>query len=92
MRGTSLSFSTCGTLTLLAFVSVIFFPWPLTIMLAFTSSFFIPLLPLAIGLFADTLYYTPHSGTLPLFTLYGALAAGVSIFVHRQLRTGIIGR
>jgi len=89
MRCTSPSFSTCGLLTLLVFISVIFFPWPLTAVLALASSFLIPFLPLAVGLFADTLYYT--SG-FPFFTFYGALATGVVLFVRSRLKTGSIGR
>jgi hypothetical protein len=79
-----------GFLTLFAFVSVIFLPWPCTAVLALISGFFIPLLPLAIGLFADTLYYTPQAATLPSFTLWGALATVIAIFVHRRLRASII--
>lgn len=76
-----------GFLTLLVFISVIFFPWPLTAVFALASAFFIPSLPFAVGLFADTLYYT--SG-LPLFTLYGALATGLILFVRSRLKTGSI--
>ncbi|MDE2173395.1 MAG: hypothetical protein KGJ31_02215 [Patescibacteria group bacterium] len=79
-----------GTLTLLAFVSVMFFPWPLTATLALFSSLVEPLMPLAVGIFADTLYYTPHAGVMPIFTLAGALATFGALFVRSRLRTGII--
>ena len=75
-----------GFLTFLVFISVIFFPWPLTAVLSLASSF---LIPLAVGLFSDTLYYT--SG-LPLFTLCGSLATGAVLFVRSRLKTGSIGR
>lgn len=78
-----------GLLTFLVFISVIFFPWPLTAVLALSSSFLIPVMPLAAGLFADMLYYT--SG-FPFFTLYGALATGAVLFVRSRLKTGSIGR
>jgi len=78
-----------GFLTFLVFISVIFFPWPLTAVLSLASSFLIPFLPLAVGLFSDTLYYT--SG-LPLFTLCGSLATGAVLFVRSRLKTGSIGR
>jgi len=80
-----------GALTVLTFVSVVFLPWPLTAILAFATSVFEPLVPLAVGLFADTLYYTPQAGTLPLFTFVGALLTAVAFFVRNRLKTGIIG-
>lgn len=81
-----------GVLTLLAFVSTIFFPWPFTAALAVTAALFEPLVPLAVGLFADTLYYAPHAGTLPVFTFYGAVVAVLAFFVRNRLKAGIIGR
>ncbi|MDE2021908.1 MAG: hypothetical protein KGI71_03280, partial [Patescibacteria group bacterium] len=71
-----------GTLVLLSFVSAIFFPWPLTVTFAFVSSLVEPLVPLAVGIFADTLYYTPHAGVMPIFTLAGALATFGALFVR----------
>jgi hypothetical protein len=81
-----------GFLSLLVFVSVVFFPWPLTAILALIAAFFIPLLPLAVGIFADTLYYTQHAALLPFFTLYGAIATVVAILVRSRLRASIINR
>ena len=81
-----------GLLTLVVFVSIIFFPWPLAAALAFVSSFSIPLLPLAAGIFADALYYTPHAVAFPFFTLYGALTTSMILFVRSRLKTGIIKR
>ena len=79
-------------LTLAALVSALLFPWPLTALLALSISLFEPLVPLAAGLFADTLYYTPGSGGLPLCTIYGAAATGLAFFVRSRLSTGSIGR
>ena len=79
-----------GTLTILSFISTLLFPWPLTVILALATSIFDPLVPLAIGLFADTLYYVPHAGTIPLFTLYGALATIAVFFVRSRLQTSTI--
>lgn len=81
-----------GTLTILTFISTVFFPWPLTAVLALGASLLDPLVPLAAGLFADTLYYAPHAGTLPMFTLYGALATALVFFVRSRLKTGSIGK
>lgn len=77
--------------TLLTFVSAIFFPWPLTACLALGLAIFEPLVPLAAGIFVDTIYYSSHAGLLPLFTLYGALATALAFFVRSRLKTGIIG-
>lgn len=80
-----------GTLTVLTFVSTVFLPWPLTALLALAASVFEPLVPLAAGLFVDTLYYTPLSGALPIFTFYGALVTAAAFLVRSRLKTGIIG-
>ena len=79
-----------GMLTVLTFVSVILFPWPLSVALAFASSLYVPLVPLAAGLFADTLYYAPQANLLPWFTICGALISGAALFVRSRLSEGII--
>jgi hypothetical protein len=81
-----------GILTLFTFVSVIFFPWPFTALLALVSSLTEPLVPLAVGMFADTLYYAPSAGALPFFTLAGAVATTIALLVRSRLRAGIIKR
>lgn len=79
-----------GALTILSFISAILFPWPFTALLVFSSSLLEPLLPFAVGLFADTVYYAPQAGSLPMFTLYGALATVIAFFVRSRLSAGII--
>lgn len=79
-----------GLLTLSTFVSVVLFPWPFTAFLALVTSFFEPLVPFAVGLFADTLYYVPQTGTWPVFTLYGLFVSIVAAFVRTRLRASII--
>jgi len=79
-------------LTISTFISVVLFPWPLTALLAIITAFFEPLIPLAAGLFADTLYYVPQGGGLPLYTLFGVLATIIAFFVRSRLSTGIIRR
>lgn len=79
-----------GVLAISTLVSVLFFPWPLTASLALVSSLVEPLVPLAAGLFADTLYYTPHAGTVPLFTLLGAVVTVIALFVRSRLKASII--
>lgn len=79
-----------GILTPLTFISIVLFPWPLTVLLTLAVSLFEPLVPLAAGLFADTLYYAPQSEILPIFTLYGVLVTVVALFVRSRLKTSII--
>lgn len=79
-----------GILTFITFVSAVLFPWPLTALLALGTSFFEPLVPLAVGLFADTLYYIPYSGVWPTATLSGLVLSVIAAFVRHQLRTSII--
>ena len=79
-----------GLLTLFVFIFIVFFPWPLAAALSLISSIFVPLLPLAAGIFADTLYYTPKIAVVPFFTLYGAVATGVALLVRSYLKTSII--
>jgi len=81
-----------GLLIIGVFVSTIFFPWPLTALLAIGSSLALPLLPLSTGIFFDTLYYTPAIGLWPLGTLCGALVTALAFFVRSRLNAGIIGR
>ncbi|MFH1178130.1 MAG: hypothetical protein V1711_00170 [bacterium] len=81
-----------GMLTILSFISVMLFPWPLTAIIVLVSSFSIPLLPLSVGIFADTLYYTPQANILPLCSIFGAIATGAAFFVRSRLRTSNIGR
>ena len=80
--------------TLLTFLSVMFFPWPLTAGIALGVAAYEPLVPFAAGLFADTLYYIPHyiphDGSLPLFTIFGALVTAAVFFVRSQLKAGLV--
>lgn len=81
-----------GILTITTFISVMLFPWPLSVLFALVASFFEPLVPLAAGLFADTLYSAPHAGVLPIFTFYGLGLSIIAVFVRSRLSAGIIGR
>ena len=77
--------------TIFTFLSIVFFPWPFTACLALALSLFEPWLPLAAGIFADTLYYAPfHSGILPTFAFAGALATALAFLVRSRLKAGII--
>lgn len=77
--------------TVLVFLSALFFPWPLTAILALGVSLYEPLVPLAAGIFADALYYAPFSGTLPVFSFAGMIASGIAFLVRSRLKASIIG-
>ncbi|TSA44050.1 hypothetical protein D4R49_00805 [bacterium] len=77
-----------GILTIVSFISTILFPWPFTAFFVLTAAFFEPLVPLAVGLFADALYYTPYSGVWPTATISGLALSVIAGLVRRQLRTG----
>lgn len=75
-----------GVLTVLSFLSLVLFPWPLTALLALAAAVFEPLVPLAIGVLADTLYYSSGQG-IPLFALAGAVATFASYLLRKRLFT-----
>ncbi|MBU6388501.1 hypothetical protein KGQ72_01320 [Patescibacteria group bacterium] len=79
-----------GIFTFFTLASVIYFPWLLTALLALAVSSVEPLIPLAAGLFADTLYYTPQAG-VPLFTLFGAGFSALALLVRSRLLAGTMG-
>jgi hypothetical protein len=77
-----------GILTIASFISALFFPWPYTAVIAVGAAVFEPLVPLAVGLFVDILYYSPVTSTLPLFTLGGAVVSIVAYIVRTRVRAG----
>lgn len=81
-----------GILTISTLASAILFPWPLTALLALAAVPFEPLVPLAAGLFVDTLYYAPQAHAVPLFTLCGAAVTAIAFFVRSRLATGSMRR
>ena len=76
--------------TVLLFTSAILFPWPFTALITVALAFLDPLLPLAVGIFADTLYHAPQAGIVPVFTLYGLTITVIAVFVRSRLSTGPI--
>jgi hypothetical protein len=66
-----------------ALFSLVFFPWPLTLLLALLAAPFVPLGPLALGVLADALYGLP--GALPFATLLGLFVTLAALFVHKRL-------
>lgn len=75
-----------ATLTIATLLSVIFFPWKFAAVLAISVSFMEPLVPLAAGILADVLYYTPQAHTVPLFTIYGAICTAIAFVLRNRVR------
>jgi hypothetical protein len=70
-----------------AFLSVLWFPYPLTLALSFLAACFFPPTALLVGILADLLYWT---GGLPTATLAGLLLSGIAFFVQRFIKARII--
>ena len=73
-------------LTVWTFLSAVFFPWPMTFLLALISARYEPLVPLAAGIFMDILYYSPLTQSIPVFTLGGAVITAVAYLLLNRLR------
>ena len=71
-----------------ALISVFVLPSTLVMILAVIAGFFSPLVPFAVGIFADLLYLPAHS--FPYMTFWGALASAGLYFVQRFVKTSII--
>lgn len=80
-----------GALTVAAMGGVVLFPWPLAALLALCAGWYEPFVPFAAGVLADALYYTVHTARLPWFTVFGALASALAVFVRSRLAAGTIG-
>lgn len=78
------------SLTILSLISVVLFPWIYTLVLVCVTAAFEPLVPLAVGILADTLYYTSHAAAWPLYTLLGLVTSILAYFVRSGLRSSII--
>lgn len=79
-----------GALTILALLSVVALPWQLATVIALAAGTMVPLMPLACGLFAEALYWTPRLSLLPFFALSGALATTLLYFVRGRIKASII--
>lgn len=75
---------------LAALLSVLFLPHVLTMAVAVGASFFSPLAPLAAGLLADALFYTPQSYPMPFYTLLGAATSAAALLVRSFVETSIM--
>jgi len=75
-------------LMVVALLSVFFVPYVFVMLFAIVAGLFSPLVPFAVGIFADLLYLPPH--TFPFMSCVGALASVVLFAVQRFVKTSII--
>lgn len=75
---------------LAAAASLIFLPWPVSAALALFAAPAIPLAPLALGIMADALYFSPGVSLVPLASLVGAVASALALLLRARLASGII--
>lgn len=78
-----------GLSILATFLCLFLFPWPVAFIGAVLFSLLEPLLPLAVGILAEALFYAPGQG-LPFYALGGLLATLAAYFVQSRLKAGII--
>jgi hypothetical protein len=74
----------------LAGISVLWFPWGITILCMCLVAGYEPLAAVGVGLFADTLYYTHGAYPFPLMTLVGVVAAVAAVLVRKFFEARII--
>lgn len=67
-----------------AFMLPPFFPAALALLGAFLE----PLLPFAVGLLLDTLYYAPHAAAFPYASILGGLVSLAALFVRGRVSPG----
>ncbi len=67
----------------IALLSVFWFPWPLTLILLFAASLFVPLSGLLIGVLADVVYGASLVSGIPYGTLAGIIAFVVGTLLQR---------
>lgn len=67
----------------IALLSVFWFPWPLTVVLLFAASLFVPLSGLVIGVLADVVYGASLVSGIPYGTVAGIAAFVAGSLLHR---------
>ncbi len=75
---------------ILTLFALFFVPALLSVLLIATSALVLPFSALALGVFADVLYFSPHPGALPLWSIGGLCATILALLVHRFVKTRIM--
>jgi hypothetical protein len=87
-RGSSLAMMLKSIFVVSALLSVILFPWQITLLVSAIGSVFVPPLAVVIGMLADVLY--GHTGSPYLGTDIGLALSVGGFFVHQFLKTRIM--
>lgn len=73
-----------------ALLSSFLFPYPMTLVLSFAASVYVPWIAFMIGLMNDALYLVPHDGRIPTATILGALVSLSALVVRRFIKARIM--
>lgn len=75
-----------------AFLSPFLFPYPLTLLLSFIASAFVPWIAIIVGVMQDALFMIPYEGRMPTATLIGAGISVLALIVRRFVKARILSR
>lgn len=79
-----------AALVVLALLSPLLFPWPLVALLTLIAASVSSLIPLAVGIFVDALYYSRGAASFPWATVSGLAVTLAAFGVRRFLETSIM--
>lgn len=72
----------------MAVLSLVWFPYPYTVLLSIAASIYVPWFALGMGILADLLYLP--AGMVPWASIGGLVLSALALFVHRFIKTRMI--
>lgn len=69
--------------------SLVWMPWPITLVVLAGSSIVWPIIGLVVGLCADALY-APHIGTMPIGLVWGTVCCIGGFLIMRFIKTHVL--
>lgn len=69
-------------------LSLVWFPYPYTVILSIAASIYVPWFAFGMGILADLLYLP--AGMLPWASVGGLALSALALFVHRFIKTRMI--
>ncbi len=78
-------------IVILAALGVLWFPWPLTLLLILASGVVVPVSALVLGIAVDVLYHPFSFAVVPYGVLIGVLAYVCGTLVRRFVASRIMG-
>lgn len=75
---------------LAALLSLFIFPWQVSAVIILAAALLFPPAGIGLGLIADLVYWIPGVAFLPYFSLFGIVCTGLSLLVHRFVKTRIM--